>query len=54
MKTTINDILHALGRIEGELVEIRKLNERPRRSAPPLLYQEGSCCPHFLHALRYT
>ena len=24
----VNEILHALGRIEGELIEIRKLSER--------------------------
>jgi len=28
MQTTHNDILRAIGRIEGELVEIRKLNQR--------------------------
>jgi hypothetical protein len=28
---TLNEILRALGRIEGELIEIRKINERASR-----------------------
>ncbi len=28
---TLNEILRALGRIEGELIEIRKLSERVRK-----------------------
>jgi len=28
---TLNEILRALGRIEGELIEIRKINERVSR-----------------------
>ena len=31
MKNINNEILRTLGRIEGELVEIRKLSERVRR-----------------------
>jgi hypothetical protein len=31
MQNTLNEILRTLGRIEGELVEIRKLSERVRK-----------------------
>ena len=31
MQKTLNEILRTLGRIEGELVEIRRLSERVRK-----------------------